>query len=457
MSKYRIGPYIEQLRHTDDIGRFRSTHRDFPDGLITDSLVGLHSLLDNRHRARLSWNSYYDRLPGLAAEIDEIVRADCRPVDRILDDRLAHTDYDYWKEHHATWLPPYPHRILIDTQITKTGNLSVRFSPQCLGPSGQWEHAPEWRQLPDLGTTEEVMKRPNDEVLFVRNAEWLFEDSLARRNLYHGEVDRAEQALFSTAGRAVNMAFWLVIHRLSSRFEVHLGRYVALLSSTQDAADCLGLDIVDALQEHRASIQEAVARFEEDTGHTPRQFCDVCEQFSPGRRYVQASKLLRRHAGASSKLTPSAVEGFHNKLRIAERYGLWAPGAAGETPGLTESEPGGQLVPPAVAPTSQTIAYRPRPAPQAAAPMSPRRRRPDEPPDYSRLARYAATREELASAGVSSVEELVSRVNAHVASGNLTFPVSHFDFPNTKKKFAKLAGLLSKLDGSDRTIRARYA
>jgi hypothetical protein len=40
----------------------------------------------------------------------------------------------------------------------------------------------------------------------------------------------------------------------------------------------------------------------------------------------------------------------------------------------------------------------------------------------------------------------VWRINAHAADGKQAFPISQFDFPNSKKKFDRLARLLSKLD-----------
>jgi hypothetical protein len=438
-SERRIGPYIEQLRDADDNGRFRSTHLPFPSELITETLVELHSLLDGRQRERRSWIRNYDRLSSLTAEIEEIVRQDSRPVDRILDNRLAFTNYDYWKDHHATWLPTYPHRILVDATITKVGSLSVRFRPECLGPSGQSEHAPEWRQLPSFDSSE-PMKRPADEVLFIRNVDWLLSDNLARWGRCLGDVDRAEQVFAAAACRAVNTAFWLVVHRLSNRFEVHLGRYLAKLSSTADGADCLGLDIVDALAEHRTSVQEAVENFESDTGHTPQHFWEVCEKETIGRFYVKTSKALRSHSGAAAKLTPSVVEEFHNRLRLAKKYGFWQPGSdeVGEVAATEKLDQEPFIL--------HAIPDRPQLDPQPNASVAPVPRKRNEPPDYSRLVRYAATHEELASAGVSSVDELVWRINAHAADGKQAFPISQFDFPNSKKKFDRLARLLLKLD-----------
>ena len=67
-----------------------------------------------------------------------------------------------------------------------------------------------------------------------------------------------------------------------------------------------------------------------------------------------------------------------------------------------------------------------------------------QPPDYSRIARYKATETELALAGVSSVDELVERVNEFVERG-IQFPVTQSDFPNSRKKFERLTALLARL------------
>jgi hypothetical protein len=426
-----MGPCIEQLRDIDDKGRFRSTYLAFPSYLITHTLVTLHALTDDRQRR--SWVTNYDRLTSLTDQIEAIVREDFRPVDRILDDRLAYTDHDFWRKNHCRWVPAYPHRILLDAHITKVGDLSVRFSPQCLDEAGQWTHAPEWRQLP-LSETVEPMKRPDGEVLFIRNVDWLLADNLARWNRYLGDVDRAELVFAAAACYAVNMAFWLVVHRLSNRFEVHLGRYVAKLSSTPDESDCLGLDIVDALAEHRESVQSAFETFEEVTGHTPRRFREVCE--AADGNYVRASKTLRGHSGASWKLTPSIVKDCHDRLVMAERYGFWQPELPGEET-AAESAAEHESEPDAVIPK---FLNTPRPE----IPAAEEHKRLD-PPDYSRLRRYAATPEELAAAGTATVDELVERLNAHVGRG-LSHPVTQADFPNSKRNFARLADLLAKLE-----------
>ena len=54
---------------------------------------------------------------------------------------------------------------------------------------------------------------PRDEVLLIRNVRWLFEGSLSRWNR-QGDIDRTEQAFIAAACWAVNMAFWLTVHRL---------------------------------------------------------------------------------------------------------------------------------------------------------------------------------------------------------------------------------------------------
>lgn len=75
-----------------------------------------------------------------------------------------------------------------------------------------------------------------------------------------------------------------------------------------------------------------------------------------------------------------------------------------------------------------------RPAPQ----------RTGEAPDYSRLRSYAASAEELVSAGVSSVEELVSTFN-EAGKGTVWAPVSQADYPTTKAKFDRLAERMEKV------------
>jgi hypothetical protein len=294
------------------------------------------------------------------------------------------------------------------------------------------------------------MRCPNDEVLFIRSVDWLFENSFARWNRA-GDIDRTEQAYLAAACRAVNMAFWLTYHRLQNRFEVHLGRYVAMLSSTPDATDCLGLELVDALADHRSSVREALAAFEANTGHAPQRFWETCE--STERGYIRASKELRSSSGPSRGLTPSVVEHHHKELQKAQAYGLWKPGEA-----VQQVEPDVPSAPEAVPftvspieserplPPGRTVRIGRIPVYPQPSPTPPKRgiRSPTEPPDYSKLVRYRAAEAELAAAGVFSVDELVERVNSFVGRG-LQFPVTQSDFPNSKKKFDRLTALLDKL------------
>lgn len=442
---HRSSPFIEQLFGIDHKGRFRSIHDSFPGGLIAETLADLHSLLDESSREKRSWVSNYNPLAALSREIEEIVRGNRKPADDILDGRLAHTNTERRKDGQSG-----RHRILLDTQIARAGNLSVRFSPQCLGESGAWEHAPEWREIPSLQSGNTA---PSDEVLLIRNVRWLFEGSLSRWNR-QGDIDRTEQAFIAAACRAVNMAFWLTVHRLEQRFEVHLGRYVTVLSSTPDALDCLGLELVDALAEHRASVKDVVAGFEENNGHSPQTFWNACEDGS-ALGFVSASKELRGTFGPSAKLTPSTVEKLRRDLRRAIAYGIWSPGggeqdtppfeppeAKPELPLKTEElSPEQRPLPPGRTVRIGLIPVYPLQQPKASLP---RTRSPAQPPDYSRITRYRATEKELASAGVSSVDELVERVNEFVEHG-IQFPVTQSDFPNSRKKFERLTALLAKL------------
>jgi hypothetical protein len=230
-----------------------------------------------------------------------------------------------------------------------------------------------------------------------------------------------------------------------------------MLSSTSDALDCLGLELIDALFEHRASVTQVVVAIEANSGHSAQSFWDACES-ADALGYVSASKELRGTFGPSAKLTPSAVERLHQDLRRALAYGIWSPGC------------GGQNAPPCkpfetrkaeceLPLKTKELSSEPRPLPpgrtvriglipvypvqQAKAPPF-RKRSPAQPPDYSRITRYRATEKELASAGVSSVDELVERVNEFVERG-LQFPVTQADFPNSRKKFERLTALLAKL------------
>ena len=444
---HRSNPFIEQLGEINSKGRFRLIHDDFPCGLITETLADLNALLDESSREKRSWVSNYDPLAALSHEIEEIVRGDRKPADDIFDDRLAHTNFEHWKDGQGS-----RHRILLNA-TTKAGNLSVRFSPVCLSDSGRWEHAPEWRDI--ALQSGDATQRSRDEVLLIRNVHWLFEESLSRWNR-QGDIDRTEQTYIAVACRAVNMAFWLTVHRLEQRFEVHLGRYIAMLSSTSEALDCLGLELVDALAEHRASVRETIAAFEANSGHSPQSFWDACG-CGDALGYVTASKELRGSFGPSAKLTPSAVERFHRDLRRAIAYGIWSPGRGeqdappSEPFETTESESEPQMteelsaeerpLPPGRTVRIGLVAVYPLQQPKT--PPS-RKRSPAQPPDYSRIARYRATEKELALAGVSSVDELVERINEFVGCG-IQFPVTQSDFPNSRKKFDRLTALLAKL------------
>jgi hypothetical protein len=213
-------------------------------------------------------------------------------------------------------MKPYRHSIAVFPKITVKDNLSVQFRPLRLSGNGQWETAPEWRDMPYLEHAG-VMERPQNEVLFIRDVASLFHSDGYSREY----VDPERVQFLNAACIAVNYVFWLEIERLRRVFDVHLGGYVCLAVSPDDATPH-NLELVDALREYHEDIEMSIKAMKSTSGIGANEFWKIVEANRTGYSYDKPSKVLRRH---SNNLTPKVVEGLHQMLQRGIRYGLWSP------------------------------------------------------------------------------------------------------------------------------------
>lgn len=182
-----------------------------------------------------------------------------------------------------------------------------------------FEAAPEWSYNP-FSSYAEIAQRPENEVLFIRNAQHLFQP--------HKFDDPRHASRRSAAIAAVNLAFWLTMERLSNVFEIEYRTYlVGLTESAHSYAEAavpyLGLEIVDAQTEARNAIKAALQDFKESSGYSPEEFHAACNVETGYRRFENASRRLRDQREGREKLTPKTVERLYEFLELAERYGIW--------------------------------------------------------------------------------------------------------------------------------------
>lgn len=213
----------------------------------------------------------------------------------------------------------------MDATITTKDNLSVRLAMNMLDDRGQWIPAPEWRELPYYGLAV-VMERPDDEVLFIHDIDQLVVGPATEyRHYRHG--DSIERQLFEASCELVNAVFWLTVQRLAQRFEVTLASYIVMLRQGKKGP-IIGLDIVDALDEHKKDIAKSIGGFEAEAGWSAEEFWAACDSpTSPRRGYASESlvRRLRARGGGTVKLTAGEVDRRLQFLSTADAYGIWKP------------------------------------------------------------------------------------------------------------------------------------
>jgi hypothetical protein len=425
------------MRENAKLTKFRLCEAD-GNGLrrLIDEYGPSEKAVTNFHAALADHRARFGKLDELLAvtvrDLSQVLLGYRTQASAFLDEVLLYMEPAQWIE--LSRRGAFRPRIALDAHITIHGNLSVRFAPDFLGKNGRWTPAPEWRPLRFLGHAA-IMQRPNDEVLFMRNVSDLFRAS---------RVDDDYILSFRhLSSFAVNLAFWIVYRRLSEKFDVHLGRYVAalskqgLLSSFTDhsASPIIGLELVDAVEEHHATISGHLADFSEETGYSVDDFWHAAEQI---KSTDMMSGKLRKTTGPASKLTPSVVEKYVDLLRVAIDYGIFRPSPTRKSePGHGPSAWSAYLPPPPTAGsgdagTSPAILH-PSPKQIASAPI------------YNART-YSASGDELAGTGLENVGLLVSETNRKLElSGRPA--ITQADYPTTRKKFEKLMKRWRELSG----------
>jgi hypothetical protein len=316
-----------------------------------------------------------------------------------------------------------------------------------LGDSGRWIHAPEWKEIPFYEMSA-IMERPSDEVLFIREVEHLFHEHIERKRA-HEDSDVIHDRAIQAACEAVNTVFWLIASRLSQRFDVSLSHYVVLLREARDGP-LLGLEIVDALNEHRSSIARDIAEFENQTGYSPEAFWNAHQKLTASGRHVSGetlSRQLRSKNAASAGLTAGEVERRYKLLGRATAYGLWSP-ARGPSPEKVvplfpdewlkpapfKHEEPKETAAKAVVGFKRVTRHQPwasrTPEPIRPGPLN--EAGPFDPPSYKGLRSAILPDEVKREFGVESTEELVASLNAFWRNENRK-PLPQGSFPGNAK------------------------
>ena len=438
---------LRELKTEDEHGRYR----DHAGGLylyqnISEMFVNLNDAI--RALEKKKRFHYRHFIYTIRDDCEQAVRGDKRPIDQYLDRYLYYTDFDaidaQRRGNHRS------HRILLDAHITSKGNLSVRLRMDFLGDSGQWVHAPEWKEIPFYGTSA-IMERPSDEVLFIREVEHLLAERLEHRRSYEGS-DAIQDGVVQAACEAVNTVFWLVANRLSQRFDVSLSRYVILLREARDGA-LLGLDIIDALDEHRNGIARDIAEFAHQTGYSPEAFWNAHQELTAGSCYVSnetLSRRLRSKSEASAGLTAGEVDRRLKVLKRAIAYGLWTP-ARGPSPEKVvplfsreelksppaKREEQQEIAAPSVVGLKLVKRHQPRAnrTPEFIRPAQRNKAGSFDPPSYKGLRSAILPDDVKKEFGVESAEELVALLNALWRNENQK-PLPQGSFPGNAKTLA---------------------
>lgn len=279
-----------------------------------------HSLLDLLFEVRADFEQKRDRLPPSVSDIIHCVEgallAESRPCDEIFDHLLYYTHSEGWAERtdHGRHWGKVQHRLLVNCRINQAHNLTVTFSPSFVDERGATVHAPEWVEMSYLGGSR-IAERPDDEILYIKGAGRLFYDgpqSLVRNDPRYAKL-----------AELVMATFWLTLHRLSRRFEVFVGSYVARI--TDDAGEIdYGLEVINVRSDTLRVLENFIEGFEAANGCDLADFWTTCKnvQAVRGDWAATVSKRLRVKETPSQHLTPKVCENLYSELERAFRYGV---------------------------------------------------------------------------------------------------------------------------------------
>lgn len=279
-------PYLPGLRYLD--------HRIYP-----SMMVSLITELDAAERA-VHGHRLQSRSESFKYLVAEAVMDRTDAEDNLEDPHFV--DFEAWRalpNPHYSRRPP-PRRVAVSLHITKARNLSVTVHPLFYGEDGNWTRAPEWRIAFDRLSTP-IMRRPPNEILFVRDAERLFEP--IRR------ID-PDLVLRRLEAKAVHFAFHAAVTRIAQRFDVAIAGDLELVEAPPSEAQ---LAIVDTRQRDHLKMAERVSEVAAEHGYSPDRLWATFETCRDNGIFgdAKASRLLRTAEGAASGLTPATVRHLH--------------------------------------------------------------------------------------------------------------------------------------------------
>lgn len=279
-----------------------------------------------------AYSTHVERLRQTVEDCQNNLFGAPRNVDPYLEHYHRYADPVVMRLREIDRLPP--RRLLTSAEITRRGSLSVRLTPQFVGPDGELKRAREWKNSLFDGVGNGG-REPN-EALFIRNAGML----LANRKWddstigFDGLSGRAKHA-FRLVAELVNTTYWHCLKSLS-RFDLAVDMHVALLRDADRTT--LGLEMIDDLAEHRAHLANQVVRLEEMTGYAPAVFLEAIRSAADDTESLPAklSRELRTPAGVGSDLTPGVVREILDLLNTAIAFRICrlpkAPAAQAEAP-----------------------------------------------------------------------------------------------------------------------------
>ncbi|TLX16020.1 hypothetical protein [Rhizobium sp. MHM7A] len=308
-------------------------------------------------------------------------------------------------------------KIVIDVEITKPGNLSVR-----------WFRTDE--DIREDAFERRDFERPPNELLFVRGFKDAFYDIDRKGDTWRNKF---ASAVLGTCIGAVED----VIHLAGANFKIERNWKVDL-KYVDDLV--VGFEETNNQTRERrrlAPILEEKQRFESEVGMTCEAIVGISRAYERnGLSTARIGAILRDHFS----LDFASFSRFSATRKNAERL-LGEVNSQPEEVQLTDEQ--ANLSP--INPVRESLSVRQALNSRIASATSARDQNntPKAIPTYPKR-EHPASDEELAAIGVSSVSELVQRVNDHLLSSN-DFPISVGDFPSNKRLFDRLVARYERL------------
>lgn len=241
-----------------------------------------------------------------------------RPADRYLKRPDLHTDPAARGPMDPERIKPR-NRLLVESEITKAGNLSVTFVPAFVDENGRVQRAREWFDM-DGYSGHEIAQRPRNELIYVRGMHTAM-DMLGSENTWPAYAELVRDA--KDIAVAAHHAFWLEMDRLVPQFDINILSHPALLMNDREP---VGFEIVDARREQFEDLARWPATMQKEFGIDPHEYMTaIDDEANVYQNRERLSRRFRKSNPLAAGLTPMVAQQCMEKLQKAVRYRVWGP------------------------------------------------------------------------------------------------------------------------------------